>query len=141
MVKTAVFPGSFNPFHVGHLEIIEKALKVFDKVIIAQGVNPDKKSSTTIASVLPMMSEETKQKTEFCVFKGSLPNFVREHNADAVIRGLRNATDLEAETVQQYWYEDLGLNVPIYYIICGRDKRHISSSALRAVEKVLQETS
>lgn len=128
-MKIAVFPGSFNPFHSGHKEVIEKALKIFDRVIVARGVNPQKAGA-------PLGWEVKLPKgATYMEFTGLLANFVRNVRADAVIRGLRNAQDLEQETIQQYWCEDLGMEAPIFYIICGRDKRHVSSSAIRAVKK------
>lgn len=138
-MKIAVFPGSFNPFHEGHSEVVEKALAIFDKVIIAQGVNPEKSFSDV---KIPSIETYGRfgNKVQVAKFKGSLPDFVESQGAHAVIRGLRNAQDLEAETVQQYWFEDLGLKVPIFYVICGLDKRHISSSALRAVAKLSLES-
>lgn len=131
--RVAVLPGSFNPLHKGHKEIIAKALSVFDKVIIAQGTNPDKTSVQ--ANISPDQISEFGDKVEYIIFTGLLADFVKQIKADAVIRGLRNAQDLESETIQQYWNEDLGLTVPFFYVICDRTTRHISSSAIRAVNK------
>ena len=67
--------------------------------------------------------------------KGLLTDFIKDKNICGIIRGLRNFNDFESEKNQQYWYEDLGLNIPIFYIISSRDKCHISSSAIRSVNK------
>lgn len=129
-MKIAVFPGSFNPFTIGHKEVVEKALQVFDRVIVAKGVNPKKYDALAIWDVkLPLGAE-------FMEFTGLTVDFAKNVKADAIIKGLRNAQDLEDETTQQYWNEDLGLEIPIYYIICGRDKRHISSTAVRQLKKL-----
>ncbi len=61
-------------------------------------------------------------------------DLVKELNAEAVVRGLRNGTDLQYEMNQQYWNEDLGLNVPIVYFITDRKLSHISSSAIREIK-------
>jgi phosphopantetheine adenylyltransferase len=72
-------------------------------------------------------------------FKGLLVNFINELNedgrwpVDGVIRGLRNGSDLQYETNQQYWNEDLGISVPTVYFICDRNLGHISSSAIRQI--------
>lgn len=139
-MKTAVYPGSFNPWHDGHSDILRKALKVFGRVIVARGVNPDKLTSDYSFESLYDFSnfghEISKGSVEIKEFHGLLVNFVVECNASAVIRGLRNGSDLQYEQNQQYWNEDLGLIVPTVYFICDRTLSHISSSAIRAIEKV-----
>ena len=106
---------------------------VFDRVIIAQGYNPQKSN--------PELIPET---NEFGNYKGRvwvrhytclLKHFADDFQPDAVIKGLRNAQDLEYETTQQYWNEDLGIEIPTFYVITDRKLRHISSSAIRQVEK------
>ncbi len=67
---------------------------------------------------------------------GLLVDFVKDVGASAVIRGIRNGQDLEYERTQQYWNEDLGIRVPTVCFITDRKLVHISSSAIRAVEKV-----
>ena len=68
-------------------------------------------------------------------FNGLLANLVIGLKADAVIRGLRNLSDLETEIDQQYWNEDLGMTVPIFYVVCSREHRHVSSASIRALNK------
>lgn len=122
-MKIAVFPGSFNPWHDGHLDVYEKASQVFDKVIIARGINPSKPITD---SSIPVTYEE---------FDGLLVDFCKKVGATAVIRGLRNTKDFQYELEQQYWNEDLGLDIPTLYIITDRKLCHISSSAIRMLEK------
>lgn len=127
-VKVAVYPGSFNPWHQGHQEVLDKALRVFDKVVVAQGCNPTKE--------WPKGFVLTNSACEIVQFQGLFKDFCHGKDYCAIIKGLRNAQDLEYETCQQYWNEDLGLGLPVFYIICSRENRHISSSAIRAIEKV-----
>ena len=71
-------------------------------------------------------------------FTGLLSAFITDHpelDISAVIRGLRDANDFEFEKKQQYWNEDLGILIPTLYIICDRKLSHISSSAIRQIEK------
>lgn len=150
-MKTAIYPGSFNPWHEGHQDILEKSLQIFDRVIIARGENPSKKhdkltelaiqsaEESWIANKLPARLIE---RVIFVTFKGFLHAWVKNHAAYetcAVIRGLRNGYDLQYEINQQYWYEDLGLTIPIVYFITDRKLGHISSTAIREIEKIKSE--
>lgn len=126
MKKTkAIYPGSFNPFHEGHLDVLKKALELFDIVVVA---SPYDEKTNILKSKIPTIIFKT--------FKGSLVDFVKKEKASAVIRGLRNAQDFEYEKTMQYWNEDLGLVVPTIYIISDRSLVHVSSSAIRAVKKL-----
>jgi len=133
-MTTAVYPGSFNPWHKGHEDILRKSLRVFDEVIIAVGINPDK--INILPSVTHIVDKDIQTKVQILYFEGLLVDFATEKKVDAVIRGLRNGHDLQYEMNQQYWNEDLGLEMPIVYFICDRTLSHISSSAIRALKKV-----
>ena len=105
-----IYPGSFNPMHDGHKNVLFKAKLVFghDKVDVVKADD----------------------------IEGTLPEHIRKYGYGAVIRGLRNGRDLEYEKDLLYWYEDLGLNVPIVYFICDRRFCHISSTAIRKINEI-----
>jgi pantetheine-phosphate adenylyltransferase len=134
-IKVAVYPGSFNPWHSGHSDVLAKALVVFDKVIVAVGTNPEKYDAsvdvynelTTVFSVNPRV--EVKR------FTGLLADFAREVSATAIVRGLRNSNDFVFEQTQQYWNEDLGIPCPIIHFISKRELVHMSSTMIRQLEK------
>lgn len=132
-MKVAVYPGSFNPWHAGHEDVLEKALAVFDEVIIAQGVHPGK--SIVDRERLPAsIKAKWGNRVRFAAYKGLLVSFLKGQNVSAVIKGLRNATDLEYEKAQLYWNEDLGIAVPTMFILCDRKLSHISSSAINMLK-------
>ena len=134
-MKVGFYPGSFNPWHEGHEDVLNKALKVFDRVIIAVGHNPEKERSSW--STLRDFGERVRvttydglmvDKIVWLTVPGWIPT--------AVIRGLRNGNDLQYEMNQQYWNEDLGLEIPVVYFITDRTKAHISSSAIRSIQEI-----
>lgn len=135
MKKLAVYPGTFNPWHDGHRDVLKNALKVFDQVIIAVGINPEKRIQAS-TSVLEIAKEyESDTRITVVSFSTLLKDFAQQAGATAIVRGLRNGQDFELEKTQQYWNEDLGCKIPTAYFISDRNLVHISSSAIRAVEK------
>jgi pantetheine-phosphate adenylyltransferase len=127
--KIAVYPGSFNPWHKGHMNILQKAEKIFDKVIIARGVNPDK---TAVVEPLPRILENRQIEK----YNGLLTDFIGSLSYDVtVIRGLRNATDLEYELNQYRFLQDLRPNINVVSIFCDKEYEHISSSAIKVLQR------
>jgi pantetheine-phosphate adenylyltransferase len=136
-MKIAVYPGSFNPWHAGHEDILQKALTIFDHVVIAQGVNSGK--SISERERLPMsIKVKWGNRVQFAAYDGLLKDFLENQKVDAVVKGLRNSIDFEYEKTQLYWNEDLGISVPTVFIMADRKLVHVSSSALRQLEKFKQ---
>lgn len=131
--KIGVYAGSFNPFHVGHLNILEKAEKIFDKVIIARGKNPEKKG---LLSPLPL----TIQNRQIAFYDGLLTDYLNSIKYDVtLIRGLRNITDLQAELTQYRFLQDLDPEIKVVSIFCDNEFEYISSSAIRLLSKYEKE--
>ena len=138
--KLVIYPGSFNPFTVGHLNILEKAERMFgaDNVVILVGANPTKDSADradrakTIALNLPSKKVDN--------FYGYLTDYVHTKEEEGydviIIRGLRNGDDLDYEVNQLRYLEDRKKNLNVIFIICDKEFEHISSSGYRACEKV-----
>jgi pantetheine-phosphate adenylyltransferase len=127
--QIAVYPGSFNPFHKGHYNILQKAEHIFDKVIIARGVNAAKAPSIhELPAALAYRQQES--------YSGLLTDFVDSLNYPlTIIRGLRNSTDLQYELNQYRYMQDLSSKpLNIISIFCDREFEHISSTGIRQLE-------
>lgn len=130
--NVGVYPGSFNPLHKGHQDIIKQAEQVFDKVVLVQGVNPSKND------VVPLKSK-THQVIHHDGFIKDVFDGFKNHKV-TMIRGLRNASDLDYEMQYKQNLIDLGFDYSIAYFISSPDVRHISSSSIRSTEALELET-
>lgn len=98
-MKIAVYPGSFDPITNGHLDILNRALKVFDKVIVLVAINPDKAGRFKIEERVEMIKEavEGLNNVEVDSYNGLTVEYAKKHGATHLIRGLRAVTDFEYE--------------------------------------------
>ncbi|MDJ1483717.1 adenylyltransferase/cytidyltransferase family protein [Cytophagaceae bacterium YF14B1] len=132
--RVGVYPGSFNPLHNGHLNILHKAEKIFDKVIIAQGINPEKDAQETDITQLNVFKYRQTEK-----FPGLLTDYLSKKESDCditLVRGLRNGDDLDYEVNQLRFMEDMKPDIKVIFIRCDKQFEHISSSAIRNLEKI-----
>ena len=99
MERTAVYPGSFDPITVGHLDVIERAAKLFDRVIVAVMHNPAKQGSFPVAERLMLIGKATAHLPNVTVdaWDGLLAEYMRRTGAACVVRGLRGVSDFESE--------------------------------------------
>lgn len=139
-LKVGLYAGTFNPYHIGHYNIVKKAEKIFDKVIIGVGVNPEKDESMQ-ENVTERMKQvkdsspfhEVVQYTGFLTdFIRSLPNFENI----CLIRGLRSSFDLNYETTQLRLMQDQYPGLNVVYLLCDYGYEHISSSSVRMLEDI-----
>jgi pantetheine-phosphate adenylyltransferase len=131
--RVGVYAGSFNPFHFGHLNILEKAEKIFDKVIIAQGINPEKTDNRK-----PLELQTTRYRQSE-TFRGFLTDYLTSKEKDChvtLIRGLRNGADLDYEINQWRFMEDMKPHLDIIFIACDQQFEHISSTAIKNLERI-----
>lgn len=125
----AVFAGSFNPFHKGHYNVLQKAEKLFDKVIIAFGKNPDKTERT-------WNIPKTIANRQLAEYNGLLTDFIDSLGYEVtVVRGLRNSTDFQYEQNQYRYIQELKPDIKIVNVFCDKEFEHISSSGIRTLEK------
>ena len=99
MAKTALFAGSFDPYTVGHHSLVERALNMFDRVVVAVGYNSEKGGATTVeervAAIAAVYCGDSR--VEVCSYSGLTMDFAREVGADVLLRGVRNIKDFEYE--------------------------------------------
>jgi len=98
-MRTVIYPGSFDPLTNGHLDVVERASKLFDRVIVAVAANADKQPMFTQSERKRQITAAIKSQTnvEVASFKGLLVDFADQHRAQAIIRGLRAVSDFEFE--------------------------------------------
>ena len=133
-MRKAVFPGSFDPITLGHTDIIERALPLFDEIILAIGTNSNKNYMFSLEERLRFLKETFKNEPKITVttYQGLTVDFCKEQNAGFLLRGLRNAQDLEFEkAIGQTNYKMSGIDT--LFFITSSGKSHISSTVVRDV--------
>lgn len=135
MDKTAVFPGSFDPITVGHKSIIERACKVFDKVIVAIGENADKKSYFSIAQRIEWIEKTfaAEPKVEVAKYAGLTVDFCKQVNANFILRGLRTSADFEFERSIGQINKKLHPEIETVFLLTAPEHTAINSSIVRDI--------
>lgn len=135
--RIAVYPGSFQPFHLGHLSILQRAEQAFDKVIVALGVNRQKLRA---AESLDQRREALQAQLPFhetATFDGLLSEFLDSIGVPVtVVRGVRDGTDLEAELRYTRFLDELRPGTGVVWISCEPQFQHLSSSAMRELAAI-----
>lgn len=133
--KIAVFPGSFDPITNGHMDILKRALALFDKVIVAV-LNNENKTPQFSAEVRVQMIKESTQglRVEVESFSGLLTNYVKEKNA-VVIRSLRATSDFENEFQMSVMNNHLSPQMETVFLMTRKEYLFLSSSAVKEVAK------
>ena len=137
MNKIAVFPGSFSPFSLGHKAVVDSALPLFDKVIIAVGNNPEKNQYFSIKKRLKWINDVYKNMSNISVerYEGLTVDFCKTVNANFIVRGLRDSHDFKFEKNIAQMNKKLNAEIETIFIITPPDLSHISSTILRDIIK------
>ena len=133
-MKKAIFPGSFDPVTLGHLDIIERGVKLFDELIIAIGVNADKKYMFSLEERKKFIEDSFKDepKIKVVTYKGLTVDFCLKNNVDFILRGLRNPADFEFEKAIAHTNRDLA-PIETVFLLTAAKTSYISSSIVRDV--------
>lgn len=135
MAKIAVFPGSFDPITKGHENLIKRALPLFDKVIVAIGVNADKKYMFTLEERKNWIKKtfSFEDKLEVGSYEGLTINYCRKMGANYIIRGLRNAEDFQFEKSIAQMNRELAPEVDTIFLVTAPEYSAYSSSIVRDI--------
>jgi len=134
-LKRAIYPGTFDPITLGHLDIIKRACKIFDEVIVAVAQNKAKKPMFTYEQRVEFVKKVTKDlpKVKVIGFEGLLANLSDELKANTIIRGLRAVSDFEYELQMGYANASLKEDLDTIYLMPSLQYAFISSSIVRAI--------
>ena len=130
-MKVAVYPGSFDPITNGHLEILKRALNIFDKVIMLVAINPNKKSRFSVLDRVNMIKEAINDsRVEVDSYEGLTVEYAKKHNASHLIRGLRAVTDFEYEFSLASANDFIDSSVDTVFLMSKAEKSFINSSMI-----------
>lgn len=134
-VKTAVYTGSFDPLHLGHENIIRRASRLFDKVVVGIGVNPEKHSLFSSDERVGMIHEvlDDLPNVEILCFQGLAVHFVREIGATVLLRGIRALSDLDYEFTMSLTNSTLDPEIETFFLMAQKEYMHLSSSLIRQI--------
>ena len=134
--KVAVYPGSFDPFTNGHLDVVDRALGIFDKLIVAVAANPDKRQPLfTVEERIRLIQESLKGRERAVVtsYKGLTVEFARTQGAATLVKGLRAYSDFDAELQQALMNRKLAPDIHTVFLMSSFNHIFVSSSILKDI--------
>ncbi len=135
--RIAVFPGSFDPITTGHVDLVRRALTIFDEIIIAIGVNSQKQTLFPVEERKRWIQKvfEGDSRIRVDVFEGLTVHYCKKVDAHFLLRGLRNASDFDYEKTISQLNHIVGENVETLFLISKPEFSHISSTIVREIIK------
>jgi pantetheine-phosphate adenylyltransferase len=133
--KVAIYPGSFDPFTNGHINIIERGVRVFDKVIVAVAHNASKRTTFTIEERVEIIREVFRNRPEVDVdyFQGLLVEYAKKRGTNIVLRGMRTVSDFEYELQMALSNKTLYPEIETIFMVTEGAYSHISSSLIKEI--------
>ena len=137
MENIALFPGSFDPFTKGHLDIVNRSLRLFHKVIIAIGHNSRKHRYFDVSKTKEAIEKyfQDNSQVEVLIYNELTAEIAKKKNAQYLIRGLRNTTDFNYENSTSQINRYLNHNIETIFLITSNQFSHINSSIIREIQK------
>ena len=136
-MKISIYPGSFDPITNGHIDIIKRAAKISDKLIVAVLNNANKKPLFSVSERLEMIKDAIKniENVEVDSFEGLTVDYCKKKNATIMIRGLRAVTDFEYELQLAHTNRELNKDLDTVFLLASIDYSYLSSSTVRQVSE------
>jgi pantetheine-phosphate adenylyltransferase len=134
--KVAVYPGSFDPFTNGHLDVVDRALNIFDRIIVAVAANPEKRQPLfTVEERVKLITEslKTRDRAEVTSFRGLTVEFARSRGATTIVKGLRAYSDFDAELQQALMNRKLAPDIHTVFLMSSFTHIFVSSSILKDI--------
>ena len=133
--RIAVYTGTFDPAHLGHIDIIRRGSHLFDRLIVGVGTNPDKSTLFSVEERVGLLRAVTREfgNVDVSPFPGLAVRFVREVGARIMLRGLRTLSDMEYEFTMSLMNLNLDPGVETVFLMAKEEFSHVSSSLLRQI--------
>ena len=133
--RVAVYTGTFDPVHLGHLDIITRGSQLYEKLVVGVGINPDKSPLFTIEERVQLVEAVTREfgNIEVHSFTGLAVQFVRSLGAGVMLRGLRTTSDMENEFAMSLMNLNLDSGIKTVFLMASEQFSHVSSSLLRQI--------
>jgi pantetheine-phosphate adenylyltransferase len=140
--RVAVYPGSFDPITLGHLNVMDRASKLFDRLIVGVGVNIEKQTMFSPEERLTLIREATGhlENVEIRTFTGLAVTFVKQCGARIMVRGVRPITDIAAELTMMMANRRLAPDVETLFMIADGELAHVSSSLIKQIASVADDS-
>lgn len=138
MKKTAIYPGTFDPITLGHVDVVKRGLKMFDRVVVGVADNPGKGPMFDVETRLSMVRETFKDEpnVESVCFTGLLVDLAHGHKAAAILRGLRAASDFEYEFQMATMNRRLDERIETVFVMAREDYTFVSSRFIREISSM-----
>ena len=135
MRRTAIYPGTFDPVTLGHVDVVTRGLKLFDRIVIGVADNPNKGPMFDVETRLSMVCETfaSEAKVEVTRFSGLLVDLAHDYSATAILRGLRAASDFEYEFQMATMNRRLDARIETVFVMAREDYTFVSSRFIREI--------